>query len=63
MLQLVLCTYLSCIITLVMIGYALTSYSHGRPLQKDIITNYVYNNFYVDRVGRYFDLKKKENPS
>ena len=43
--------------------YALTSYSHGPTATKRYTTNYVYNNFYVDRVGRYFDLKKKENPS
>jgi soluble lytic murein transglycosylase-like protein len=43
--------------------YALTSYSHGPTATKRYNPNYVYNNFYVDRVGRYFDLKKKENPS
>ena len=43
--------------------YALTSYSHGPTATKRYNPNYVYNNFYVDRVGKYFDLKKKENPS
>ena len=43
--------------------YALTSYSHGPTATRKYNPNYVYNNFYVDRVGRYFDLKKKENDS
>jgi len=44
--------------------YALTSYSHGPTATKRYTTNYVYNNFYIDKVNKYlkeFKLEEKDN--
>ena len=44
--------------------YALTSYSHGPTATKRYTANYVYNNFYIDKVNKYlkeFKLEEKDN--
>ena len=41
--------------------YALTSYSHGPTATKKYSPSYVYNNFYTDRISKYFDLKKEND--
>ena len=43
--------------------YALTGYSHGPTATKRYSPNYVYNNFYIDKVSKYFDLNKVEEDS
>ena len=39
--------------------YALTSYSHGPTATRKYSPSYVYNNFYIDKVSRHFDLNKE----
>ena len=44
--------------------YALTSYSHGPTATRKYNPNYVYNNFYIDKVNKYlkeFKLEEKDN--
>lgn len=41
--------------------YALTSYSHGPTATRKYSESYVYNNFYIDKVSRYFDLNKEDD--